>query len=225
MGLPTRDAFVLHCSLPVCRAAEDGAENYNVGRRPFLEPVSRDEITQALRAWGSGDVAALNRLTPVVYDELKRIAIGYMRRERPGNSLQPTALVHEAYLKLVDASFAEWQDRAHFFAVAARLMRRILVDAARSREAGKRGGGAMRVEINESNDGVALENRQMTRLDDALNALASFDARKADVVELRFFGGLSVEETAEVLKISSQSVMRDWKLARSWLAREMERPG
>jgi RNA polymerase sigma factor (TIGR02999 family) len=190
-----------------------------------LEPVSRDEITQALRAWGSGDVEALNRLTPVVYDELKRIATGYMRRERPGNSLQPTALVHEAYLKLVDASFAGWQDRAHFFAVAARLMRRILVDAARSREAVKRGGGAMRVEINESNDGVALDNRQMTRLDDALNALASFDARKADVVELRFFGGLSVEETAEVLKISSQSVMRDWKLARSWLVREMERPG
>jgi RNA polymerase sigma-70 factor (ECF subfamily) len=190
-----------------------------------LEPVSRDEITQALRAWESGDVEALNRLTPVVYDELKRIAIGYMRRERPDNSLQPTALVHEAYLKLVDASLTGWQDRAHFFAVAARLMRRILVDAARSREAGKRGGGAVRVEIDESVDGAVLEDRQMTRLDDALKALASFDARKAEVVELRFFGGLSVEETAEVLKISSQSVMRDWKLARSWLAREMERPG
>jgi RNA polymerase sigma-70 factor (ECF subfamily) len=215
---------MLHCS-PGLPAAEGGAENYNVGRRPILEPVSRDEITQALRAWGSGDVEALNRLTPVVYDELKRIAIGYLRRERPDNSLQPTALVHEAYLKLVDSSFAGWQDRAHFFAVAARLMRRILVDAARSREADKRGGGAIRVEMNDSIDGEALENRQMTRLDDALNALASFDARKADVVELRFFGGLSVEETAEVLKISSQSVMRDWKLARSWLAREMERPG
>jgi RNA polymerase sigma factor (TIGR02999 family) len=190
-----------------------------------LEPVSRDEITQALRAWGSGDEEALNRLTPVVYDELKRIAIGYMRRERPDNSLQPTALVHEAYLKLVDASFAGWQDRAHFFAVAARLMRRILVDAARSREAGKRGGGAVRVQINESIEGAPLDDRQLTRLEDALNGLARFDARKADVVELRFFGGLSVEETAEVLKISSQSVMRDWKLARSWLAREMERLG
>jgi RNA polymerase sigma factor (TIGR02999 family) len=204
---------------------EEAAENYNVGRRPSLEPVSREEITQALRAWGSGDAKALDRLTPVVYDELKRIAIGYMRRERPDNSLQPTALVHEAYLKLVDASFAGWQDRAHFFAVAARLMRRILVDAARSREAGKRGGGAIRVQMDESEEGAALDDRQLTRLEDALNALARFDARKADVVELRFFGGLSVEETAEVLKISPQSVMRDWKLARSWLAREMERPG
>lgn len=190
-----------------------------------MEPASRDEITKVLRAWGSGDEEALNRLTPVVYDELKRIAAGYMRREGPENSLQPTALVHEAYLKLVDASFTEWQDRAHFFAIAARIMRRILVDAARSKEAGKRGGRAIRVEINESIDGMPLQSDQMMRLDDALNALAQFDARKADVVELRFFGGLSVEETAEVLKISPQSVMRDWKLARSWLAREMERPG
>lgn len=190
-----------------------------------MEPASRDEITKVLRAWGSGDAEALNRLTPVVYGELKRIAAGYMRREGPDNSLQPTALVHEAYLKLVDASFTEWQDRAHFFAIAARMMRRILVDAARSKEAGKRGGRAIRVEINESIDGMPLQGGQMMRLDDALKALAKFDARKADVVELRFFGGLSVEETAQVLKISPQSVMRDWKLARSWLAREMERPG
>jgi len=177
-----------------------------------------------LRAWGNGDAEALNRLTPVVYAELKRIAAGYMRREGSDNSLQTTALVHEAYLKLVDVGFTEWQDRAHFFAISARMMRRILVDAARSKDAGKRGGGAIRVEINESIDGLPLQNDQMMRLDDALNALARLDARKAEVVELRFFGGLSVEETAQVLKISPQSVMRDWKLARSWLAREMERP-
>src|ERR1039457_4730176 len=150
------------------------------------------------------------------------MARGYVRREGSENSLQATALVHEAYLKLVDARVAQWQDRTHFFAISARMMRRILVDAARTREAGKRGGGAIRVEINESLDGTPLQNEQMVRLDDALNALARFDPRKADVVELRFFGGLSVEETAEVLKISTQSVMRDWKLARSWLAREMD---
>lgn len=190
-----------------------------------MEPASRDEITKVLRAWGSGDATALDRLTPVVYGELKRIAAAYMRRESPDNSLQPTALVHEAYLKLVDTSLMEWQDRAHFFAISARIMRRILVDAARSKGAGKRGGGAIRVEINESIDGVPLQNEQMLRLDDALNALAKLDARKADVVEMRFFAGLSVEETAEFLKISPQSVMRDWKLARSWLAREMERAG
>ena len=210
---------------PVGRVERKTGENYNDSRTCFVERASRDEITNVLRAWGSGDAEALNRLTPVVYDELKRIAAGYMRREGPDNSLQPTALVHEAYLKLVDARFMEWQDRAHFFAVAARIMRRILVDAARSKDAGKRGGGAIRVDIQESIDGMPLRNDQMIRLDDALNALARFDARKADVVELRFFGGLSVEETAQVLKISPQSVMRDWKLARSWLAREMERPG
>lgn len=187
-----------------------------------MEPTTPGEITDLLRAWGGGDAEALNRLTPVVYGELKRIAAGYMRRESPDNSLQPTALVHEAYLKLVDARFAGWRDRAHFFAVSARMMRRILVDAARTREAEKRGGSAVRVEINESLDGAPLQNEQMVRLDDALNALARFDQRKADVVELRFFGGLSVEETAEILKISNQSVMRDWKLARSWLAREMD---
>ncbi len=189
-----------------------------------MPDASQTEITQLLRAWGGGDAQALDRLTPVVYDELRRMAHRYMRREGAENSLQATALVHEAYLKLIDARIAQWQDRAHFFAVSARLMRRILVDAARAKEAGKRGGGAVRVEINESIDGAPLRSDEMLRLDDALEALAKFDARKADVVELRFFGGLSVEETAEVLKISAQSVMRDWKLARVWLAREMERP-
>jgi len=188
----------------------------------FLQPESRVEITKLLHAWAGGDEAALDRLTPAVYGELRAMARRYMRRESPDNSLQATALVHEAYLKLVDARVAEWQDRAHFFAIAARVMRRILVDAARARGAGKRGGAAVAVELNESLDGLPLRDHQMVRLDDALEALEQFDARKSRVVELRFFGGLSVEETAEVLKISPQSVMRDWKLARAWLMREME---
>ena len=190
-----------------------------------MEEARPAEITQLLRAWGTGDRSALNQLTPVVYEELRRMARGYVRREGPENSLQATALVHEAYLKLVDARVAEWQDRAHFFAISARLMRRILVDAARAKGAGKRGGAAIRVELNESLDGAPLGGDQMARLDDALGALAKFDARKAEVVELRFFAGLSVDETAEVLKISAQSVMRDWKLARAWLAREMQSTG
>jgi RNA polymerase sigma factor (TIGR02999 family) len=187
-----------------------------------LEGAPQVEITHLLRAWGTGDAEALNRLTPLVYNELRRIARGYLRRERPDNSLQATALVHEAYLKLTDAKVVQWQDRAHFFAIAARLMRRILVDAARTKAAGKRGGGGVSMEINESIDGTPLQSDQMLRLNDAMDALETFDARKARVVELRFFGGLSVEETAEVLKISAQSVMRDWKLARAWLARELE---
>lgn len=187
--------------------------------------AEKSGITQLLRAWGGGDDKALDKLTPKVYDELRRMARNYMRRENGGNSFQATALVHEAYLKLVDARIAQWQDRAHFFAVSASMMRRILVDAARTKAADKRGGGAVRMELNESIDGTPLEDRQMLLLDDALDALAKFDPRKAKVVELRFFGGLSVEETAGVLKVSEQTVMRDWKLARSWLAREMETPG
>jgi RNA polymerase sigma-70 factor (ECF subfamily) len=188
----------------------------------FLRGGNPGEVTQLLQAWGKGDPQALDRLTPVVYEELRRMARRYVRRESPDNSLQATALVHEAFLKLVDGSAAQWQDRAHFFAISARLMRRILVDAARTKDAAKRGGGAVRLEINESIDGTPMQSHQMVRLDDALEALAKFDERKAQVVELRFFGGLSVAETAEVLKISEQSVMRDWKLARVWLAREME---
>jgi RNA polymerase sigma factor (TIGR02999 family) len=187
-----------------------------------LGETSQVEITQLLRAWGNGDTQALNRLTPLVYDALRRMARDYVRREGPDNSLQATALVHEAYLKLVDTRVAQWQDRTHFFAMSSRLMRRILVDAARARLAGKRGGGAIRFEINESLDGAPLVSHQMVRLDDALDALSKFDSRKAEVVELRFFAGLSVEETAAALKISGQSVMRDWKLARAWLAREMD---
>ena len=145
-----------------------------------------------------------------------------MERERAGNTLQPTALVHEAYLRLVDAHSVQWQDRAHFFAVCAQMMRRILVSGARKRTAEKRGGGGVMVELNESIDGAPMRDDQMIVLDDALNALAKFDARKAKVVELRFFGGLSVQETGQVLKVSEQTVLRDWSLARTWLARELE---
>ena len=185
----------------------------------------KSEITLLLQAWGGGDEQALDKLTPIVYGELRHMARNYMRRERADNSFQATALVHEAYLKLVDARIAQWQDRAHFFAVSARLMRRILVDAARAKGAEKRAGGAVRVELNESIDAAPVKDEQMLLLDDALEALEKLDARKAKVVELRFFGGLSVEETAEVLKVSVQTVMRDWKMARSWLAREMEEHG
>jgi RNA polymerase sigma factor (TIGR02999 family) len=148
-----------------------------------------------------------------------------MVRENPENSMQATALVHEAYIRLVDGRVAQWQDRAHFFAISAQMMRRILVDAARTRQADKRGGVLNRVELNESLDGAPGSDSQTLRLNDALDALAAFDPRKAKVVELRFFGGLSVEETAEVLKLSPQSVMRDWKLARAWLAREIAQTG
>jgi RNA polymerase sigma factor (TIGR02999 family) len=187
------------------------------------QPV--EGVTALLKAWSGGDEQALERLTPLVYPELRRMARRYVRRENAGNSLQPTALVHEAYLRLVDANVAQWQDRAHFFAVCAQMMRRILVSAARKRTAEKRGGGGCAVELNESLDGVPMRDDQMIVLDDSMNALAKFDPRKAKVVELRFFGGLSVQETAQVLKTSEQTVMRDWKLARSWLAREMESPG
>lgn len=178
------------------------------------------EITRLLRAWSQGDRAALDHLTPIVYDELHRIAARRVNAENPDNSLQPTALVNEAYLRLVDVKGVRWQDRAHFFAVSCRMMRRILVDAARARASDKRGGDFQRLALNESIDGQPLSG-SLTKLDDALTALAEFDPRKAQVVEMRFFGGLSVEETAEVLHISPQSVLRDWKLARAWLLRQL----
>ena len=166
-------------------------------------------------------------LTPLVYDELRRLARRYMRNERAGNTLQTTALVNEAYLRLVDAKRVAWQDRVHFFAVSAQMMRRILVDAARARGSAKRGGQVKRVNhstafnLDEIPDVSTGRDRELVAIDDALNTLAEMDPRKARVIELRFFGGLSVEETAEILKISPQSVMRDWKLAKAWLMREL----
>jgi RNA polymerase sigma factor (TIGR02999 family) len=188
------------------------------------------EITRLLKAWGGGDSAALDRLTPLVYDQLHRMARRYMRSERPGHTLQPTALVNEAFLRLVDTRDLDWTDRAHFFAVCARVMRRILVDAARSRASIKRGGQADRAEhpiainLDQLPAPVTEMSLQVCALDQALEALARIDPRRAQVIELRFFGGLSVEETGHVLQISPQTVMRDWRLARAWLARELSQP-
>lgn len=180
-------------------------------------------ITALLRAWSRGDQAALEQLTPAVYAELHRLARHYMRRESPGNTLQTTALVNEAYLRLVDAANISWQDRAHFFAVSAQMMRRILVDAARARASNKRGGAAQRFDLDSIPEVGYQRANELIALDDALNSLAEIDGRKVKVIELRFFGGLSVEETAEVLGVSPQTVLRDWKLAKAWLQRELKR--
>lgn len=183
--------------------------------------ASSNEVTLLLRAWGEGDVQALDRLAPLVYRELHRIARSYMARERIDHTLQTTALVNEAYVRLVDARQVTWQDRAHFFAVCARAMRRILVDHARSRGYQKRGGGEVRIQFDEA-CGVALSaDSNLPELDEALDRLSAIDPRKGKVIEMRFFGGLSVEETAEALRISPETVMRDWKLARAWLYREL----
>lgn len=182
---------------------------------------SAEEISEILIAWGNGDRAALNQLMPLVYDELRRLAHHYLGRECLGHTLQTTALVNEVYLKLVKERAMQWQNRAHFFAVAANLMRIILVDYARHRNYAKRGGGAQRVSFDEA---LAVSDEQtadLLALDDALNALATLDARKSKVAELRFFGGLSVEETAVVLQVSSVTVMREWRLAKAWLHREL----
>jgi RNA polymerase sigma factor (TIGR02999 family) len=185
--------------------------------------ASSQELTQLLQAWSGGEESALEKLVPLVYNELHRLARRYMARERPGQILQVTALVNEAYLRLVDSPQASWQNRAHFFAVCAQMMRRILVDRARSRGARKRGLGTPALELDEALLVAPGRGADLVALDDALNALAALDLRKGQVVELRFFGGLSVEETAEVLKVSKDTVMRDWKLAKSWLRRELNR--
>jgi RNA polymerase sigma factor (TIGR02999 family) len=182
------------------------------------------QVTGLLLAWGKGDDAALEQLIPLVHAELRRIAGRHMAHERVGHSLQATALVNEAYLRLVDVRQMKWQDRAHFFAMSARLMRRILVDFARSRGYQKRGGGAQKVSFDE---GLFISNdrgHDLVALDDALLALAEVDSRKSQVIEMRFFGGLSVEETAEALHVSPDTVMRDWKLAKAWLLRELKGP-
>jgi RNA polymerase sigma factor (TIGR02999 family) len=192
-----------------------------------MTPSRPTEVTGLLKAWAGGEAAALDRLTPLVYDELRRMARRYMRNERAGNSLQATALVHEAYLRLVDVQNIAWKDRVHFFAVAARMMRRILVDAARAHASAKRGGQVKKVNhstavnLDEIPDLGPQRGPELIAVDEALTQLAGFDPRKARVIELRFFGGLSVEETAEILKISPQSVTRDWKLAKAWLMRQL----
>ena len=187
-----------------------------------MEPTTH-QVTRLLLAWGEGKQDALGQLVPLVYEELHRLAQRYMARERPGHTLQTSALVNEAYLRLVDAAQANWQNRTHFFAVCAQVMRRILVDWARSRQAAKRGGELRPLELEEALVVAEEPGQDLVALDDALKALAELDSRKAQVVELRFFGGLSVEETAEVLKISPETVMRDWKFAKSWLRRELRK--
>lgn len=181
------------------------------------------EVTQLLLAWSEGDQGALDRLMPLVYGELRRLAHSYMRNERAGHTLQTTAIIHEAYLRMIDAGQVRLENRAHFFAVAARLMRQILVDLARTRGYQKRGGGAQQVSLDEAMIVNPEQSDDLVALDDALDALARLDQRQSQVVELRFFGGLTEEEIGEVLKVSSRTVRSDWRLARSWLLRELDR--
>lgn len=187
-----------------------------------MQAHTSKEITQLLTAWSDGDQSALERLAPLIHSELHRLAHHYMRRERPGHLLQTSALVNEAYVRLIDWKNVRWQNRAHFFAVAAQMMRRILVDFARESQYLKRGGGALQVSLSLAASFVMDRNTDLVALDEALTALAQVDARKVRVVEMRFFAGLSVEEVADVLEVSKETVMRDWRLAKAWLLRELD---
>ena len=181
------------------------------------------ELTQLLFNWSEGDSAALDKLMPIVYDELRRLASNYLRRENPGHTLQPTALVNEAYLRLVDQRQARWQNRAQFLGVAAQLMRRILVDHARQRDAAKRGGADRHsLSLTDADSIAGKPDADLLAVHDALNELAVIDPQQSRIVELRFFGGLSIEETAEVLGVGHATVERDWKLARAWLRRKLD---
>jgi RNA polymerase sigma-70 factor, ECF subfamily len=187
-----------------------------------MEGASPRDVTRGLQAWSGGDQSALEKLVPLVYEELHQRARRFLGRERTGHSLQPTALIHEAYLRLRGSKAVDFRDRGHFYALSSRLMRQILVDHARSRRSQKRGGGVLRVAFDEALVGREAE-PDLVRLDEALRTLAEIDERKSRMVELRFFGGLSAEETALVLNVSSQTVLRDWRLAKAWLQREMKR--
>ena len=189
-------------------------------RRP-AEGSSPAHVTDLLVAWSGGDEQALEKLMPLVHGELRRLARRQMAGERQGHTLQTTALINEAYLRLIDLTRVRWQDRAHFLAISARLMRRILVDHARTRQYAKRGGGAAKVSFDEALEVSSDARPDLVALDDALQALAAVDSRKSQVVEMRFFGGLSVEETAQALGVSPETVMRDWRLAKVWLLREL----
>jgi RNA polymerase sigma factor (TIGR02999 family) len=191
-----------------------------------MAEISSHQITQLLLAWGNGDQAALEKLTPLVYDELHRVAARYLRRQgHHGHTLQTTALVNEAYLRLIDASRVKWENRAHFFAVSAQLMRRILVDFARSRGCLKRGGSARQISLDEAMAIAPGHSTDLLALDEALTRLAALNTRQAQLVELRYFGGLSEQETAEALRVSLRTVQRDWNLARFWLRRELNDGG
>ena len=189
------------------------------------ESKSPDEVTELLQAWSRGDATAFDRLSAIVYAELRRLARRYMARERPDHTLQPTALVHEVYLRLADFRNLHWKNRLHFFAISAQMMRRVLVDFARSRERVKRGGAPQRLSLEECADLGAHHDAALVALDDALTALAAEDARKCQVVEMKFFGGLSTDEIAQALDVSPDTVLRDWKLAKLWLLREMGAKG
>ena len=182
-----------------------------------------DQVTQLLIDWSNGDQDAVEQLFALVYEELRRLAHRYMRRECPGHTLQTTAVVHEAYLRLIDQKHVQWQNRAHFFAIAARMMRRILITHAQSHGYAKRGGGAVKVSLDQAAVLSPARAGELIALDEALKSLAIMDVRRSQVVELRFFGGLSNEEIAEVLKISPNTVMRDWNVAKAWLYREMSK--
>ena len=183
--------------------------------------VSTHHVTQLLQAWGAGDEKALEQLMPLVYNELHRLAQRYMASEQTGHPLQTTALVHEVYLRLVGIQHLDWQNRSHFYALCARLMRRILIDFARSQNYQKRGGQFAHIELEEAATVSAVVGAELLAVDEALKALAEVDTRKSEVIELRFFGGLTVEETATALGVSEETVMRDWKLAKAWLLREL----
>jgi RNA polymerase sigma factor (TIGR02999 family) len=187
----------------------------------MTEPLGED-ITRFLQLWNQGDESALEKLTPLVYRELYRLAAGYMRREQPEHTLQATALVNEAYLRLIDWKNVQWKNRGHFLGVAAQLMRRVLVDYARSRRYSKRGGGARPVSLDEASPLAHDRLRILVDVDEALNRLAAIDPRRARVVELRYFGGLTVEETAEILDVSPITVIRNWNFAKAWLLRELD---
>lgn len=181
------------------------------------------EVTRLLQDWRSGDDEALNKLMPLVYDELRRIAAAYLRRERQGHTLQTAALVNEAYLRLVDQTHADWKNRAQFFGVAAQLMRRILVDHARQHKAAKRGSGETRLELDEAINVAGKQDVDVIALDDALRELARFDPRQSRIVEMRYFGGLEIDETAEALNISPATVKREWNSAKAWLFNQLSR--
>lgn len=186
-----------------------------------MDSTPRNDVTELLVAWSNGNQAARDQLMGVVYDELHRLARRYMRRESPGHTLQTSALLNEAFLRLVDQNNVQWQNRAHFYGIAAQMMRRILVDYARGRNYEKRGGGARALSLDEALIVSDARNEEVVNVHEALERLTEFDSRKGQIVELRFFGGLSIEETAEVLGVSPGTIMRDWTLAKAWLRREL----
>jgi RNA polymerase sigma-70 factor, ECF subfamily len=200
-----------------------GRMNFTRLPSSLMSESAPNEITQQLIAWSKGDETALEQLIPAVYQELRRMADRCLRGENAGHSLQPTALVHEAYLRLIDQTKVEWHNRAHFFGVAAQMMRRILIDHAKAKHRAKRGGGAQRLSLDETANYTHERAAELVALDDALKELSEIDERKSRIVELRYFGGLTVEETAQVLSISDKTVMRDWNLAKAWLYQQLTR--